>query len=234
MTPPKISIIIPVLNEASEVRDLIQYVLSNCNIDNISDILFVDGGSTDGTQKELNMLSNELVTYLESPKGRAKQMNKGALKSKGSIFYFLHADTKPPKNFDTYILHAVKQNHAGCFRMVFDSKHPLLNFTQWFTRFNYKICRGGDQSLFIRKETFEKLGGFDEAYTVYEDCEFINRIYDNFNFYVIPKTVITSARKYRNLGVFRLQYYFGMLHFKKRMGASPEELFQYYQRYISA
>lgn len=233
-----ISIIIPVLNEEKIIERLLNHLGENCSEENITDIRVVDGGSDDNTIELVRNFSENSrikIQLLSSAKGRAVQMNEGAKAALGRILYFLHADSFPPKNFDISIISEVEQgNIAGCFRMKFDSNHPLLKFSQWFTRINKKFCRGGDQSLFVTRDIFQKLNGFNEEYTIYEDCEFINRIYDQYRFMIIPDYVITSSRRYRDNGTFKLQYHFTIIHFKKTMGASPESLYQYYLKYIAS
>jgi len=228
---PSISIIIPVLNEESSIVKLLEYIRENSSNANIKEILVVDGGSTDGTKE---VASKYDVLILHSEKGRARQMNLGANKAKGKVLYFLHADTFPPKNFDKIILSAVqKGNETGCFRMKFDSDSKFLSFFSWFSRINHKICRGGDQSLFITKELFNTSGGYDESYKIYEDNEFIGRLYNLTNFIILPDQVRTSARKYEQIGKFKLQFYFGIIHLKNYLGADPEQLYRYYKSKVS-
>ncbi len=227
----KISIIIPILNEAEKISVLLQHLIFNSSEKNIAEIIVVDGGSSDNSSEIVSKFSN--VKLLKSLKGRAKQMNIGAKNASGDILYFLHADSFPPKEFDYNIIRQVKKgNIAGCFRMKFDSSQPILRISQWFTRFNYKICRGGDQSLFITKDIFNALNGYNESFTVYEDCEFINRIYDNYSFTIIDKHVTTSARRYAQNGAWKLQYHFAVIHLKKWLGASAEDLHRYYKQHI--
>ena len=108
----------------------------------------------------------------------------------GEIFYFLHADSFPPKNFDQLIINEVKKgNKAGCFRMQFDSNHWWLRLASWLTQFHWRACRGGDQSQFITRELFDEIGGYDENYIIYEDNILINELYTRNEFVVINKNI---------------------------------------------
>lgn len=227
-----ISIIIPVLNEAKTIETLLFHLIDCSQLQNISDIIVVDGGSTDGTQ---NIIKNSglRVKLVNSEKGRAKQMNAGAKIATGNIFYFLHADSFPPVNYDTFILDEIKKgNNAGCFRLKFDNSHWWLRLASWLTQFKWRACRGGDQSQFITKALFDDIGGFDENYTIYEDNILINELYKRNEFVVINQKIKTSARLYERHGVWKLQYHFWTIYVKKWFGASAEELLNYYTKYI--
>ena len=227
---PQLSIIIPVLNEENAIDTILRSLRENSTAENINEILVIDGGSEDAT---ISLASNHKVTVLHSQKGRAKQMNHGAKNASGEILYFIHVDTLPPKDFDKSIIDAVlNKNQVGCFQMKFDSNSRFLGFFAWFTRVNIQLCRGGDQSLFITKSLFEKSGGFDENYVVYEDNEFIGRLYEISPFKILPRHVKTSARRYEERGEVALQYHFGMIHLKNYLGAGPEQLYDYYKRKI--
>ena len=228
---PQISIIIPVLNEEEYIKKVVVDIQNNATSGKIKELFVIDGGSTDNTVKEARSLG---ATVISAKRGRANQMNFGANIATGEILYFLHVDTLPPQGFDSHIINAYSSgNEAGCFRLQFDSNHPALTFFAWCTRINHKLCRGGDQSLYISKKLFHKTGGFNTAYTIYEDNEFIGRIYTLANFFIIPNAVKTSARRYENKGVFALQYHFGIVHLKHYLGAGPAALHNYYKQHIA-
>ena len=246
----QISIIIPILNEADIIGKLLQHLFVNSSEENVSEIIVVDGGSTDGSQViidtfQLNKVKSRLhenqfkhlkateLLLLNSEKGRAKQMNFGAHQATGNILYFLHADSLPPKHFDEYIINNVENgNKAGCFRIQFDSAHWWLRLASWLTQFRWRACRGGDQSQFITKELFDEIGGFDEHYIIYEDNILINELFARKQFVVINKKLSTSARLYRKHGVWKLQYHFWTIYVKKWFGADANELYAYYKRNI--
>ena len=229
---PTISIIIPVLNEEKYIKDVLFSISANARTKCIKEILVIDGGSTDQTITNAEAYG---ATVLKSKKGRAAQMNFGATNANGEILYFLHVDTLPPEGFDKEIIQEFKKGfEVGCFQMHFNSNSKFLKFFSWCTRINHHICRGGDQSLFITRKLFHLLDGFNESYIVYEDNEFIQRVYKLKPFKIISSAVTTSARRYEERGMIRLQYHFGIIHLKHRLGANPKDLYQYYLKHIAA
>ena len=226
-----ISIIIPVLNEENTISKIVDYLLKTINQELTKEIIVVDGGSQD---KTIEILKNyPSIKIIHSKKGRSIQMNTGSKNATSELLYFLHCDTFPPQNFDSEIIKKIKNgNLSGCFKMKFDSNHIVLKVSQWFTKFNFHAFRGGDQSLFVEKKLFEKLEGFDENLTIYEDNEFISRLYNNSKFIVIQKSVTTSARKYLKNGIWKLQFHFLMIHIKYKLGVTQKELLKYYKKNI--
>ena len=233
----KISIIIPILNESKTIVSLLQYLIKNSSSINISEIIIVDGGSKDESFKlvsDFNLL-NDKVILISSDRGRATQMNLGNQKATGTILYFLHADSFPPNGFDQLIINEVKKgNLAGCFKMKFNHHHWWLKLASWFTKFQWRACRGGDQSQYITKELFKEIGGFNENYMIYEDNILINELYKRNQFKVIQKSIVTSARLYEKRGVWALQYHFLTIYLKRWMGASAEDIYNYYKKHIAS
>lgn len=227
-----LSIIIPVYNEAEIIEANLQEIQKKISASRlVKEILVIDGGSTDATFEKAKSIGG--VQVLKSHKGRPKQMNFGAKLAKGDILYFLHVDSFPPQDFDELIISSVKNGHeAGCFKMKFRSQHPWLMFISWLTKFKARSCRGGDQSLFVTKSLFKKIGGYNEEYLIYEDHEILKPLYKHTNFDVIQEWISTSARRFKSKGIMKLQLLFWAIYFKKWSGASPNELYQFYTKKI--
>jgi len=226
-----ISIIIPTYNEGDQIGETIREIQAG-NAKDIIEIIIIDGGSTDQT---LSIARNFGATALLSEKkGRAAQMNKGASIAKGNILYFLHADSIPPQNFTNFIMSAlVKGYQSGCFRLRFDQSHWFLDANCWFTRFDVNAVRFGDQSLFVTKTVFDKSGGFNEDLLMMEDQEIIYRIKKYGRFTVMNAAVTTSARKYRDNGIYRMQAIFYRIWIMYYLGYSQEHLLQLHRRLIA-
>lgn len=162
----KISIIIPTYNEESTIERLMKTLEP---LNERCEIMFVDGGSTDGTLA----LLKDRYPVIQSPKGRAKQMNKGAEESSGDVLFFLHCDSEVPTTALEEIETVMKKYRAGCFGIAFHSKH----FFMWTCRVisNHRIkdrkVMFGDQGIFIDRELFFEAGMFPNL-PIMEDYQF--------------------------------------------------------------
>ena len=223
-----LSVIIPTYNEGGCIRTTIQKLWQHDTASLVQEIIICDGGSRDGT---IQGAKAEGVTVIRCiKKGRAAQMNAGARMARAPVLYFLHADTIPPPGFSTDIQKAVQEGiAAGCYRLAFDHAHWFLKANCWFTRFDVDAVRFGDQSLFVKKESFHKTGGFCENHLVLEDQELVKRLKNIGLFKVLPKAVITSARKYRENGIFKTQGIFFLIYFLYRLGFSQGKLVAVYR-----
>ena len=225
-----ISIIIPTYNEADQIDQTIKRV-QELTAGEDNEIIITDGGSVDETIIIATACGAKVI--MSEHKGRAAQMNAGALVAAGEILYFLHADSIPPKGFIPKILKEYRSGAvSGCFRLAFDHSHWFLKANAWFTRFDINAVRFGDQSLFVTKEVFKKCGGFREDLLMMEDQEIIHRIKKHGKFIVMNDTVTTSARKYIDNGVFRMQGIFYRIWALYYLGYSQEQLLKLYRRLI--
>lgn len=222
-----LSVIIPTWNEEQSIASLLQY-LEQIIPANHYEIIVCDGGSTDQTLAILRQFPK--LRLVQSPLGRARQLNAGASVAKGQWLYFLHADTFPPPDlWEQFLAVKATQTDAACFSIRFDSEHPLLRFCSWCSKFNWNGFRYGDQSLLVRREVFDACGGYREELEIMEGNELIGRLDRRVNFRLLPAEVQTSARKYRQYGPVYLQSVYTLIYLLSRAGLSQGPLVQLYR-----
>ena len=226
-----VSIVIPAYNEALGIGALVAYLRQATADEPDLEVIVADGGSTDDTRALARRAGAAVIRCPH--KGRAAQLNYGASKASGDILYFLHADSYPPPGFMADLRRARQQGYgSGCYRLAFDHGHWFLRFSAWCTRLPLLLVRFGDQSLFVQRELFARIGGFREDLLVMEDQEIVRRLQARGPFLVLPRTVTTSARKYLANGVFRLQAAFTLLTGLYWLGVSQPRLVRLYRRLI--
>lgn len=220
----KISVIIPVFNEATTVP-LIQKELQKMKG---CEVIFVDGGSTDGTTDKI------LPSYkmLLSEKGRAKQMNTGALVSNGDILFFLHVDSGIPPNPLDEIRKVLQRHRWGCFGIKFRSEGIFMRLCGVMS--NFRACKKkivfGDQGIFIERILFFEIGMFQEI-PLMEDYQMSMTLKHK---QIVPgmtaQRIFTSGRRFQGGTVQKLQLIWRMNRMRKmyREGVNPEFIKEFY------
>ena len=212
----KISIIIPVLNEAEKIADVLQplQVLRKCG----HEIILVDGQSEDQT---CNIARKYIDKLLVSAKGRAHQQLTGVKVAAGDIYLFLHADTLLPANAESLIQQAVTNGYAwGRFNVKLSGQQWSLRIIEY--AMNLRSCltgiATGDQAIFVTRDLYQTAGGLPDI-ALMEDIEFSNRLRSFAKPYCCKKPVLTSSRRWEQQGIIktvllmwslRLQYFFGV------------------------
>lgn len=224
LTKPVVSIIIPALNESeiivSKLQSL-QHFRSQC------ELIVVDGGSQDGS---VDLASSWVDKVVESPAGRAKQMNEGAKAASAELYFFLHLDTEPPSNLMELLL----VSHDSCdfwgrFDVTIEGKHWMLPVVAFFMN-NRSRATGiatGDQGIFVSRSLFDKVGGFPDQ-PLMEDIEISRRLLRETKPYCIRQKVKTSGRRWAEKGVFKTIFLMWSLRLAYWCGDAPEELAQRY------
>lgn len=226
----KISIIIPTYNEEKSIDKLLKH-LQEFTEGFETEIVVVDGKSTDKTESLVKSYGVQFI--VSEKKGRASQMNLGAAHTDGDILYFVHADSFPPASFVNDIYKSLDLGYdSGCYRFKFDSEKLLLKINSYFTRYDRLMCRGGDQTLFVKRSVFEGLGGFKDHYLIMEDFDFINLLRKKYSFRIIPKNVVVSARKYENNAYLKVNFVNLIIFLMYFSGASQQTLVHAYKELI--
>lgn len=227
----KLSIIIPTYNEAAFIGKLVNYLLQNGGSIN-ADIIVSDAGSNDDTMKTAQDAGARAV--LAPAKGRGAQMNYAAGIAKGDVLYFIHADCFPPASFIKDIEKAIKDGFdLGRYSTKFDSHKTILKLNAWLTRFDFFLCMGGDQTLFIKKDLFERCNGFREDMKIMEEFEFCRRARMTGKYKILKGAALISARKYDTNSWLKVQRANAKIARMYKKGASQQEMLDTYKRMLS-
>ena len=228
-----ISIIIPTLDEAENLRRLV----SSLSHENLPiEIIVVDGGSRDGT---LRTLPKDLATVISSAPGRGIQLRAGAVRATSDILLFLHADSEFPKGGLGKIVQTLGEQPeivGGNFRLVFSGGD---SFSRWLTGF-YAWIRGrglyyGDSGVFVRRATYDAIGGV-RAICLMEDFDFTRRLERHGTTCCITEpALITSSRRFQGRRSVAIVGKWVIIHTLYFLGVSPKRLAQiYYPEFKSA
>lgn len=225
-----ISIITPVLNEEKNIS----IFLTNLNeIKGDFELILVDGGSIDKTIDEINKNKNKFkreLKVLKSSPGRGHQMNVGARASNADILLFLHVDSKIEKDTIVSIEDEMKKQKiiGGGLTHTFSEADNFLKLASNFGNFRTKITKifFGDFGIFVRKDIFEKIGGYDEIIFL-EDLEFSKKLKKYGKLIQLENTITSSPRRYISKGKIKLTIVFTLACFLNIVGYRPKFLIKF-------
>jgi rSAM/selenodomain-associated transferase 2 len=223
------SIIIPVLNEAPLINNVIDHLKSLEGYVE-KEIIIVDG---DPEGLTLKAICHDDVGQLKSSRGRWIQMNEGARNAKGNILLFLHADTELPLNALRLIVTAMedKQYVAGAFDLGIKSERLVFRAIEYVASLRSRVTRipFGDQAIFIRKDYFDEIGGYKDM-PVMEDVEIMERIRKRGDkVFITPQKVYTSSRRWEQEGVIRCTLRNWLLQILYFLHISPHRFARFYR-----
>lgn len=222
-----ISVIIPTLQEQSTIADTIQRTrqVGEC------EIIVADGGSTDCTLERASAADSRVVTE----PGRAFQLNAGAANAHHDILLFLHSDSRlDPTSFRDIIDHMEDgSNVGGCFRLKIDSSAWKYRIAERCIETRVRLLKWayGDQGLFVRRDVFERLGGFPQI-RLMEDLYFVKKLKRAGRFSMLSTPIETSARRWERHGLLRQTMRNWVLITLVHCGVSPDRLAKFYARHV--
>ena len=194
---PMISIIIPAYNEQRLLgRTLTTARAAADATGQPFELTVVDDGSTDDTAKIAAEQGAQVVSV--NLRHIAAARNAGAKASKGDVLVFLDADTLLPRSTLQAALAALETGAIGGGAMVrFDSPVGLISsacFVIWRVLSRLFHWAAGC-FVFVRREAFDAIGGFDEEYYIGEEIHLSDALKKRGMFVILRNTVATSARK---------------------------------------
>jgi rSAM/selenodomain-associated transferase 2 len=225
-TPVPLSIIVPVLDEASCIAATLGALAPlrarGC------EVVVVDGGSRDGTPALCAPHADRLEA---GPRGRARQMNAGAAGARSEVLLFLHADTRLPDGADRLVARALGDGAIwGRFDVVIEGRAPMLRVVAALMNLRSRLTgiATGDQAIFVRRDAFERLGGFPDQ-PLMEDVELSRRLRARSRPACLRERVVTSGRRWETRGVWRTIFLMWRLRWRYWRGESPQSLARAYR-----
>ncbi|MGD9808264.1 MAG: TIGR04283 family arsenosugar biosynthesis glycosyltransferase [Deferribacterales bacterium] len=218
----KLSVIIPVYKEQEQINDTIADIMFKADCEIVV---------SDAVGDTINSIKYENVIKINSPKGRAFQMNAGAEKAGGDVLLFLHADTILPDGFYAEIENALKDHSHGAFKLEINDPSPIFRMIEWGANLRNRItkCPYGDQALFCTREAFEAVGGYAEI-PLMEDVRLMQDMKKKgYEVYLSELSVKTSPRRWKSEGFLYTMLRNWVLINLYYLGVSPQTLKKYYK-----
>lgn len=214
--PDRLSIIMPVLNEAVGIVHALEALQPLRAAGH--ELIVADGGSVDATCDLALPLSDHVIA---APRGRAAQMNAGVAQAGGDVLLFLHADTRLPQGADRLIIDgfANSETRWGRFDVTIEGAPKMLRVIGCMVNLRSRITgiATGDQAIFVRAKDFHAVGGFPDQ-PLMEDIAFSKMMKLGGAPLCLSARVKTSGRRWEKHGVWltillmwrlRLAYFFG-------------------------
>jgi len=222
---PRISVIIPCLNEAAICAERLGGMQSLRREG--QELILVDGGSSDPTP----LLAEGLVDrMLVGPRGRAVQMNLGAAAAQGDVLWFLHLDSRLPDWASSMLLkEALDGRGWGRFDVRLSGTLSMLRVIERMMNLRSRLTGmvTGDQGLFVRRDLFERVGGFPRI-ALMEDLAISKRLGRIARPACLRARILTSSRRWEQDGVWRTIALMWFLRAAYHFGADPDWLARLY------
>ena len=223
-TSRKISVIIPILNEAKILDETLARLQLECGD---HELILVDGGSSDNSAS----IAKKYGAVLTSARGRAQQLNAGAAAATGDILLFLHADVRLEPGALSAVDTALASGAVGGgFRQKIEGTSLLYRWIERAgdLRGRYLKVFYGDSGIFLARADFEKIGGFPDV-PILEEMEFSKRLRKLGKTTLIVPHIHVSARRWEARGILRTtlnNWLITVLYFLK---VSPHQLAKLYR-----
>ena len=221
----KVSVIIPVRNEASRVVDAVEKAWAA----GADEVIVCDGGSTDATITIAEGLRCQLVF---SRQGRGVQQNHAAKYCQGDCLLFLHADTWLPPVGVSQIRKALSKKHCmgGSFQQRIDAEGWQYRLIERGNAARARLWQlpYGDQGLFFRREVFDRMGGFPEI-SLLEDVRIMRQFRLLARPVLLPGPLSVDPRRWQQMGIARQTLRNWALLLAEKLGVSPTQLARYYR-----
>lgn len=211
-TNPRVSIIVPVKNGASKIKDLLDSLMRVDYDKDKLEIIVVDGCSTDGTREIVSRYPVKLL--IEEKPGVNAARNAGIKNSTGEIIAFTDHDCVVPQDWVKKIVETIKDPEVGCVggqilrynddflsRYADESIIPVMRIFKRKTlldKMRSPIYYPVGCNFAVKREAVEKTGFFDERFEYgFDELEFAERVCGK-GYKILLTPEITVKHKHRS------------------------------------
>lgn len=225
--PGSISAIIPARDEAENIPETVRRLRA---IPEIKEIILADGGSQDSTREVAEESGCKVLT---GAVGRGAQMRLGAEHATGDVLLFVHADSWLPAHAGRALLDCLRDPTvvAGGFWKRFHNPPLSLRGSRWKCAVRLLLGRriAGDQGLFVRRAALDAVGGVP-GIPLMEEFELCRRLRRRGRLALADATIVTSARRFQQLGILRTYWRMWWVTTLYRLGRPAHELAHFYNK----
>ncbi len=224
LTPPDISIVIPAINE----QDTIAACVASAIHAGATEIIVSDGGSDDETAFRASQAGASHV--IRSIPGRGIQMNCGSTFASGEVVMFLHADNRLAPATLSQVCELTGDWVWGAAGQRIDDPgfgFRLLEFGN-AQRVRWRAMPFGDQAIFVRRDVFKQVGGFDEG-PLMEDVELSRKLRKIAKPRLIEGPVTVNPRRWKKHGLVKQTLLNWRIQIAHKLGVAPETLVTWYR-----
>lgn len=224
-----ISAIIPARDEAHNIPETVQRLRA---IHEVKEIIVVDAGSRDATRQVAQELGCRVFT---GEPGRGAQLRLGAEQATGDVVLFVHADSWLPPHAGKAILDCLRDPTvvAGGFWKRFHNSPIVLRGSRLKCAVRLLLGRriAGDQAMFVRRNALETVGGVP-GIPLMEEFELCRRLRKTGRLALADATIVTSPRRFQQLGVLRTYWRMWWVTTLYRLGRPAHELAHIYDKNV--
>jgi glycosyltransferase involved in cell wall biosynthesis len=216
----KVSIIVPVYNEETIIEEHISSLVKSIYAENnVAEIIYVDGWSTDLTQwiiqqwKDMHTKSFP-IHLLHAKKWRGAQLNRWASVATWEVLFFVFADCMPGYWFDNTIITSYKswKKWGVCTFSLSPGTRRIKLFEPIYNLSMFYRWRFWDSWIIVDAKLFKNLWMVDESLLIEEDHELIMRLKKSKNFFVFPVSIVVSDRLFKKNGYIKTFLLYSVIH----------------------
>ncbi|MEO6828694.1 MAG: glycosyltransferase family 2 protein [Acidobacteriaceae bacterium] len=246
MSSPRISVILPVRNEARSIGRLLEQLLRQTYPADCYEILVADGRSTDTTRDVVHSIAQQSavpVRVIDNPGIRSGAgRNAGVAQATGEIILFIdgHCEIPSPRLLeDTALL--LQETGADCLcrpqpliafspqgvgKIIADARASTLGHGRdslIYDMHHAGFVHPASSGATYRRGLFDHVGPYDESFDACEDVEFNTRVANaGYKAYTDPRVAVYYEPRRSFAGLFRqmMRYGTGRVRLSRKHPAS--------------